>query len=112
MRDTLTFEEFDEHFIQSPDGLFPVYSGLEEDDDGEYLKVMQVDMICEWRMSEFSITNLLTDDKVKFIAVPFETKEQFDKIMEYLKVAADLLNQAILERLSKIPDEYESIKSL
>ena len=68
-RQEIDFATFKENFIQKPDGYFPVYSFL---NDGEYLKVVKMDMICEWR---------LTDGKVKFIEVPFETEEQFNEIV-------------------------------
>ena len=87
------FDAFDEHFIQSPDGYMPVYAQFEEDDDGECQKVVLLDMICEWR---------LHDGKVKFIEVPFETEEQFNAIIEYLKVAAKLLFDAISENIETL----------
>ena len=89
-RDYVPFDVFKENFIDHPDGFFPVYSSLEEnddeDDDREYNKVVELDMICEWR---------LPDAKIKFIAVPFETDEQFNEIMAYLHVTAGLIHEAI-----------------
>ena len=98
-RNTIKFDEFKKNFIDQPDGFFPVYSAIEENGDwegegaGQYFKVIQIDMICEWR---------LTDGQVKFLAVPFENEQQFNEIMAYLRVTADLLNKAILNRVSKM----------
>ncbi len=89
----ISFEDFEENFIKQPDGYFPVYSCFDEDDDGENIRVVKLDMICEWRLS---------DEKVKFLAVPFETEEQFDKIIVYLKVTAELLNKAILSKIDQM----------
>lgn len=89
----ISFEEFKENFIKQPDGFFPVYSAFEESDNGELLRILNLDMICEWR---------LTDGKVKFLSVPFETEEQFNEIVAYLKVTAELLNKAILKRVDEL----------
>lgn len=92
-REQIDFETFKENFINQPDGFFPVCSEFEESNNGELLRILNLDMICEWR---------LPDGKIKFLAVPFETEEQFDEITAYLKVAAELLNAAILERIDEL----------
>jgi hypothetical protein len=92
-RDRISFEDFKNSFIAQPDGYFPVYSCLDEDYEGEPLRVFRLDMICEWR---------LTDGKVKFLEVPFDTKEQFDEMVAYLRVATDLLNKAIVEQIGEL----------
>jgi hypothetical protein len=92
-RDEIDFDTFKKNFIDQPDGYFPVYAAFKENDDGDLEKVVQIDMICEWR---------LTDGKVQFFEVPFETEEQFNQIMGYLGVAADLLNKAVLGHFAKL----------
>lgn len=94
-----TFEEFKEVYIAQPDGYFSVYSSFDENDDGENLRVVKLDMICEWR---------LPDGKVRFIEVEFSTKEQLDEIVSYLKLTADMLNKAILERIDRL--DFSSTK--
>lgn len=98
-RDTISFEDFKKHFIDQPDGYFSVYAGFEEDDESENLRILNLDMICEWR---------LTDGKVKFVSVPFETEEQFNRIIAYLKVTAAMLNEAILKRVGEL--DYASTR--
>jgi len=95
-RDTIEFDDFEKHFIQNPDGYFPVYSAFEEDDNSNHLKVVEMDMICEWRLS---------DSKVKFVRVPFETEEQFRKIVAYLRETSNLLHTAINKRLDDLEGE-------
>ena len=87
MREVIDFESFKKHFIDQPKGFYPVYSEIKELYDGTLAPVMQIDMICEWR---------LPDGKVKFIEVPFDGHRQFEQIIKYLKVAANLLNEEIL----------------
>jgi len=105
LRDTIDFDTFKEHFIDQPDGYFPVYASFEEVDDedmpedAQYYKVVELDMICEWRMP---------DGKVKFIQVPFETKEQLEAIVAYLHVAAGLLHEAISKRNNELLPEAEA----
>ncbi len=89
-RDRISFEDFKKNFIAHPDGYFPVYSCFNEDYHGEELRVLLLDMICEWR---------LTDGKVKFVEVPFETKEQLDELIAYLHLTAGLLHAAIIGRI-------------
>lgn len=93
LRKEYDFAEFKEHFINQPDGYFPVYSEFREDQDGNYVKILKIDLICEWRLS---------DGKILFIQVPFETKEQFNEIIEYLKIAANILNKKIMKRIDEL----------
>lgn len=55
-RQEYTFEEFKEHFIDRPFAYYAVYSALEEDDNGNYLPFMLIDMICEWRLTDGSLS--------------------------------------------------------
>lgn len=103
-REDISFTTFKENFIKQPDGFFPVYSAIKENDDG-YQSVVEMDMICEWR---------LTDGKVRFIEVPFSSDEEYEEIKGYLKVTADLLNKAILENidgLEEYKDHLEKVRS-
>jgi hypothetical protein len=100
-RDETDFATFKANFIDNPDGYFPVHSCFAEDDDGEPLRVFKIDMICEWRLS---------DGKLKFLAVPFETEEQFDAIMRYLRLTTYMLREKIHDRLEqlKFADTHEA----
>jgi hypothetical protein len=93
-REHITFEEFKEHFIDHPDGYFSVYSAFaERHDDGSPLRRVELDMICEWRMS---------DAKVRFLSVEFSTEDEFDQIVEYLKLTAKMLHDAIVKRVDEM----------
>lgn len=92
-RQNISFEEFKKVYINQPDGFFPVYSRFAENDYSEPQRILCLDLICEWR---------LDDGKVQFLEVPFANEEQFNEIIAYLKVAADLLNKAILERIDSL----------
>lgn len=92
-RERISFEDFKKHFIDQPDGYFAVYSSFKEDYHGENLRVLQLDMICEWR---------LDDGKVKFVEVPFDTENEFIMLRQYLVLTAGMLNKAILGRLEEL----------
>ena len=89
----IDFETFKEHFIEKPDGFFPVYSRFESDYHGEYLRLLKLDMICEWR---------LDDGMIKFIEVPFDTEEQYKQLISYLLVVASMLNKAIINNIGRL----------
>lgn len=92
-RDRIDFDTFKTNFIDQPDGYFSVYSVFNEDYESDNIRVLLLDMICEWRMD---------DGKVKFVEVPFDTEEQFNALVAYLRVTADLLNKAIVERIDEL----------
>lgn len=92
-RKQFTFAEFKDQFIDHPDGYMPVYSSFKEDHYSNKLPVLEIDMICEWR---------LTDNKVLFVRVGFESEEEFDQIIEYLRHTAYLLNKAILKNINRL----------
>ncbi len=92
-RDRIDFDTFKTNFIDQPDGYFSVCASFNEDYHGECLRALQLDMICEWRM---------TDGKVKFVEVPFDTEEQFNALVAYLRVTADLLNKAIVGGIDEL----------
>jgi hypothetical protein len=86
------FKTFREEYMSNAEGgYYSVYSVIKEDDFGN--KVVKMDMICNWR---------LTDGKVKFIAVPFETKEELNEITTYLRLCAGYLNTSILEQIDEL----------
>lgn len=99
-RERIDFATFKEHFIQQPDGYFSVYADFAEDYEGEYLKVLHLDMICEWRLS---------DGKAKFVEVPFDTAEQHAELIEYLRVTAKMLNEAIITRINEL-EPFDKLK--
>jgi hypothetical protein len=92
-RDRIDFATFKANFIDHPDGYFSVYSNLEEDYEGNRVRLLLLDMICEWR---------LDDGCIKFVEVPFDTEEEFKQLIAYLRVTAGLLNAAILERIGEL----------
>jgi hypothetical protein len=93
-RDSIDFDTFRDNYIAHAEGgFYPVYSKFEESHNGNNLRVVQMDMICEWR---------LDDGKIRFIEVPFDTEDQFNQIVAYLKACAGYLNAAILERIDEL----------
>lgn len=93
-RQTVDFDTFKQNFIDKPEGgYYPVCSNLAENNDGEKVKVMNIDLICEWR---------LMDGKVKFFEVPFENEDQFNEIVGFLKAGADFLHKAIHENIETL----------
>lgn len=99
MKKIITFNEFKKHFIDHPDGFFSVYSSFDEDDEGNFLKVINLVFICEWRMA---------DKPPMFYSVLFDTEDEFNQIVEYLKVTADLLNKSILSHIEDM--RFEDVK--
>lgn len=92
-RQQMTFADFQRQFIERPDGYFPVHTSLDEDNNGDQQKILCIDLICEWR---------LTDGKVLFLSVSFDTQAQFEEIRAYLVTAADLLQQAIRRNVGSL----------
>jgi hypothetical protein len=91
---TIDFPTFREKFINhAKGGFYPVHSSIATDELDRPLKVVQMDMICEWR---------LADGKVRFVEVPYETDDEFNAIVQYLKDCAGHLNATILERIDKL----------
>jgi len=89
-----TFAEFKKFIVPYADGgYYPVYSALAEDDNSNKLRTIQLDMICEWR---------LPDGKVIFAEVDFETEDELNQILDYLRLSAEFLNKDILKRINKI----------
>jgi len=104
MRDYIDFKTFDEQFIQQAEGgFYPVCIELQENDNGTFSKVVELDMICEWR---------LQDSKIKFIEVPFETEEQLEKILNYGRLCADFLRKSIMDSADTTLRYYKEETSL
>ena len=87
-RDVIDFNSFKKNFIDAPWGYHPVDSAITENNNGEYEKSVDMDMICRWRLG---------DGKVKFIVVPFETEQQLSEITTWLLKAAESLEKEITE---------------
>lgn len=81
------------NFVNGYMGYFPVYVGFKEDNDGNNLRALHIDLICEWR---------LPDCKIKLLEVPFDTPEQLEDIVVYLRKMAKLLSTTIIERVDKL----------
>ena len=78
-----------------------MYSSITENDHGDYEKSVDIDMICEWR---------LTDGKFKFLVVSFETKEQLDQISNWLLKAAEALKDEIIRHVvENVVDEGKGL---
>lgn len=80
-RETIDFDSFKQHFIEAQWGYFPVCSAITENE-----KSVEIDLICEWRLS---------DGKIKFVVVPFETKDQLAQIVAWLFSGAEILKKEI-----------------
>lgn len=92
-RTSLTFEKFKINYIDNMFGYLPVYSFLGEDNFGRPLKIIKIDLICEWRVH---------DGKVMFLQVSFDNQQEFDQILKWLKDGADYLNSEITRRLNDL----------
>jgi hypothetical protein len=94
IRQTIGFAEFEENFIKSSEGgYYPVHAAYAEDNDSNLLQIIELDMICEWR---------LDDGKVKFLSIPFDNDWQLAKIHAYLELCVDLLSTAIKKNFNKL----------
>lgn len=100
MRKTIEFDEFKKHFIDHPDGFFSVYSALDQDEDENFLKIVNLDFICEWRMC---------DKPPMFYSVVFNTEDEFNQIVAYLKITTDLLNKSILNSIDEM--KFSDVKN-
>jgi len=95
-RETISFVDFKTHFIDdpSPDAYVPVEYFFEEDEEtGEELRILKIDLICHWR---------LHDGKVRFYSVPFETLEEFNELVEYLRLINDSFHTHLREEIDKL----------
>jgi hypothetical protein len=90
------FDQFHKHFIRHADaGYMPVSISL-RCVEGEWKKVVTMDMICEWWPA---------DGNVIFVDVVFDTQEEYQQILDYVAKCADILRDRILytvNRLSKV----------
>ena len=92
--ESISFEDFKENYIAHADGgYYPVYAWFDEDDESNNLKVVQMDMICQWRLG---------DGKIRFLEVPFETKEELNEIIAYLKACLQYLHNDISEKIGEL----------
>ena len=94
-REIITFSEFKKHFIDqpNPDCYVPVYYSFEEDETGEELRILNIDLICNWRLS---------DGKVKFYSVPFDDDKQFNELIQYLLKINDVFHQYLRDCIGKL----------
>lgn len=99
MRQCINLTDFKANFMDESNfvngymGYYPVYVGFKEDEDGNNLRVLHIDLICEWRIS---------DGKIKLLEVPFDTPEQLEEIVVYLRKMAKLLSETIIENVDKL----------
>lgn len=96
LRESISFADFKEHFIDNPepDLYVPVEHFFEEDEEtGDDLRIMNVDLICHWR---------LHDAKVKFYSIPFDTEEQFNELLEYFLLINDRFRDHLREQIDAL----------
>lgn len=96
-RTRMTFAQFDEQFIVKGGLFLPIHSKLATNCNGERVKIFEIDLIREWHDS----------DKLRSVAVEFDTQEQYDRMVVYLKLSADLLRQSLLSNIDTL-DEFEA----
>lgn len=71
----------------------PVCAGFAEDSEGNPIKLVQIDFICEWRIA---------DHKFVFVEVPFETQQELQGIAAELRGAVESYRQALLKNFAKL----------
>lgn len=87
-RESMSFSDFEEQWINAPFGYVPVHVAIIEDDDGVFRPGVDMDMLVNWRLG---------DGKVLFLTVEVETPEQLDIIMAWCREAADWLRDEIVK---------------
>lgn len=93
-RQLIAYVEFKTVYMSQPNGgYYPVYATINENSDGEPIKEVNVDLICEWR---------LPDGKVKFMTVDITHQYQFDALVEWLKSSADKLKDEIIKTANEL----------
>jgi hypothetical protein len=93
----MTFAQFDEQFIVKGGLFLAVHSKLATNCNGDRVKIFEIDLICEWHGT----------DKLRYFAVEFDTEKQYDRIVVYLKLCADLLRDSVLSSIDTL-DEFEA----
>lgn len=92
-RTHLSFADFKRNWIDQPWGYYPVWVAIAEDGDGDPIRGVVLDLICEWRLS---------DGKVCFIEVEFQTEEELRQIKEWVAAGASALRDATNDRIKKL----------
>lgn len=97
---TITFETFEAEFIHGPWGYLPVDIGITETHEGEFLPSILLEMIVRYR---------LPDGKILFLTVTFDNQEQLDRILAWVRKAAEQLKSEII-RVADDPLGMDVIK--
>ena len=93
-RRAIVFKEFKRDFINHTKGeYYPVHIQFDENENGNFLKLVKLDMICEWR---------LDDGKILFLTVAFSTQEELNEILDYCKKCLGFLHHAIKTNIDDI----------
>lgn len=78
-------------------GYTPVYFFRDENEDGNQLDAICIDMVCEWR---------LTDGKVLFAEVPFTNAQELQEIKEWIAARLGTFCSESLEKLIKLCNKF------
>jgi hypothetical protein len=96
-RQRLTFNEFMRDYQSRPTAFLAVNAKLATDEHDRPRKVLQMDIIC---------THKLAANTVRFVEVPFDTKEQYDDLIAYLKWAAETARDWFLDDIESLASDY------
>lgn len=96
-RATMSFAEFEEQFINSPDNFLPVYTSIKEDDDGIFRPAVVMEMVVSYR---------LMDGKILFLTVNCDTKEQLTTVLDWARKAALRLGEEASEYARRCETGY------
>ncbi len=97
-RSRFTFQMFQQVFFGVEGGYRPIYvqftTGNEPGDPPP--TALQIDMVCEWRIS---------DGKVMLLEVEFESKQELEAIKEYLLKKAEEFHRDQVNRIKCLWDQ-------
>lgn len=96
MRKTISFADFQINFmgIVNGYGWLPLDYTLQEDGyTGEHQKVLNLDMVCHWRIS---------GGKFILVSVTFENEAEFNELIDYCKKAVSVLQAKLLEDIENL----------
>lgn len=116
-RDKLDFKDFEENYINRPDGYLSVWFSFinpKEDSDyeefhelGEEVKanrlILQMDMVYPPRLG---------DGKIVFLCVEINTQEEYEKAVSYLRKTQNLLKESLDENFKSSEEEVQEIEFL
>ncbi len=114
MAQEISFKDFEDNFINSPDGYLSVwfsFSNPKEDPDFPEADEPE-DSIPERLIlkMDMMVPSRLSDGKVKFLQVIIDTKEQYEKSIKYLRNTQQLLHESLENNFTSSEEELQYVK--